>query len=201
MICPEYRALWQGVEGADSIVLNPHKWLGAQFDCTTHFIRNPDDLVRTLAIQPEYLRTHGADGVIDYSEWSVPLGRRFRALKLWFLIRAHGLDGLRQMIRNHVDWSAELAEKLRGTDGFEIVTEPMLSLFTFRLSPSDGGESDDLNQRLLNTINDDGRIYLTQTRIDGALVLRFQAGAFTTTRDDVQMAFDVITELAAGLGR
>ena len=99
MICPEYRELWKGVEDADSVVFNPHKWLGAQFDCSTHFIKDPADLVRTLAIQPEYLKTHGQDGIINYSEWSVPLGRRFRALKLWFLIRGHGLEGLREMTR------------------------------------------------------------------------------------------------------
>lgn len=192
MICPEFRAIWDGVELADSVVLNPHKWLGAQFDCTTHFVAEPADLVRTLAIQPEYLKTAGADGIINYSEWTVPLGRRFRALKLWFLIRAHGLDGLRDMIRDHVRWSADLAGRLGTVDGIEIVTPPMLSLFSFRVA---GG--DDRTEALLQRINDDGRIYLTQTRVDGAYVIRFQAGAFTTTQADVDMAFDVITELAA----
>jgi aromatic-L-amino-acid decarboxylase len=199
MICPEFQNLWAGVERADSVVLNPHKWLGAQFDCTTHFLRDPATLVKTLAIQPEYLKTHGADGIINYSEWSVPLGRRFRALKLWFLIRAHGLDGLRQMIRNHVDWTVALAQRLAGVPGFEIVTRPMLSLFTFRYAPPGAGDLDALTQDLVNRINDDGRIYLTQTRIDGALVIRFQAGAFTATAEDVEMAFDVITELAADM--
>ncbi|TMM54049.1 pyridoxal phosphate-dependent decarboxylase family protein [Sulfitobacter sabulilitoris] len=199
MICPEFQPLWAGVDRADSVVLNPHKWLGAQFDCTTHFVADPDDLVRTLAIQPEYLRTHGADGVIDYSEWSVPLGRRFRALKLWFLIRVHGLVGLRAMIRDHVAWAQGLARRIAAVPGFEIVTPPMLSLFTFRYAPPRAGDLDALNQRLVNTINDDGRIYLTQTRIDGALVVRFQAGAFTATAQDVDMAFEVITEIAATL--
>ena len=95
MICPEFRHFWAGAEQADSIVFNPHKWLGAQFDCSIQFIREPEDLVRTLAIKPEFLKTHGRDGIINYSEWSVPLGRRFRALKLWFLLRAHGLENLR----------------------------------------------------------------------------------------------------------
>ena len=197
MICPEYRGLWDGVEGADSVVVNPHKWLGAQFDCTLLYMRRPEDLVRTLAIRPEYLKTHGADGVIDYSEWSVPLGRRFRALKLWFLLRAHGLEDLRDMIRNHVTWSRALADRLRAQEGFEIVTEPILSLFTFRYLL--GGPADEVNQRLLDRINSDGRIYLTQTRVDEKLVLRFQAGAFTSTEADVQTAFDVITELAEAI--
>jgi len=199
MICPEYQVLWAGVARADSIVLNPHKWLGAQFDCTAHFLRDPATLVKTLAIQPEYLKTHGADGIINYSEWSVPLGRRFRALKLWFLIRAHGLDGLREMIRNHVTWSVGLADRLRALPDFKIVTEPMMSLFTFAYAPDRATDLDALNQDLVNKINDDGRIYITQTRIDGALVIRFQAGAFTCTKEDVDVAYDVIVEIARGI--
>ena len=199
MICPEYRSLWAGVERADSVVLNPHKWLGTQFDLSAHFVRSPEDLTRTLAIQPEYLKTHGADGIINYSEWSIPLGRRFRALKLWFLIRAYGLDGLRSMLRNHVKWSQALAEKLRARPDFEIVTEPVLSLFTFRFAPQGGDNLDELNLRLINAINDDGRIYLTQTRTQDKFVIRFVAGQFDATEDDINTAYDVILEIAASL--
>ncbi len=112
MICPELRHLWRGVEAADSIVFNPHKWLGAQFDCSVQFLKDPAAQVETLAIQPEYLKTHGRDGFVNFSEWTPPLGRRFRALKLWFLLRAHGLEGLRGMIRNHIAWSQGLAGRL-----------------------------------------------------------------------------------------
>lgn len=196
MICPELRQLWTGVEKADSIVFNPHKWLGAQFDCSAHFLRDPQDLVRTLAIRPEFLKTHGRDGIINYSEWSVPLGRRFRALKLWFLLRAHGLEGLRTMIRNHVSWSGELAEKLRREPDFEIVTEPVLSLFTFRHVPAGEIDLNAHNQALVDAINDDGRIYLTQTKVNGSTAIRFQVGQFDTTREDVMSAFDVIRDYA-----
>lgn len=199
MLCEEYRTLWAGVDRADSVVLNPHKWMGTQFDLSAHFIRAPEDLTRTLAIQPEYLKTHGKDGIINYSEWSVPLGRRFRALKLWFLMRTYGLAGLREMFRNHVGWAEELCERLRGTPTFEIVTEPVLSLFTFRYAPNGEEDLDQLNQRLVDAVNDDGRIYITQTRVNGALVIRFQAGQFDCTREDVMMAYDVITEIAATL--
>jgi aromatic-L-amino-acid decarboxylase len=199
MICPEFRHFWNGVEAADSIVFNPHKWLGAQFDCSVQFVRDPDSLVRTLAIQPEYLKTHGKDGIVNYSEWSVPLGRRFRALKLWFLLRAHGLEGLRAMIRDHVRWSEKLAKRLGEVPGFEIVTEPMLSLFSFRHAPKAGGDADAHNLRLVNAINDDGRIYLTQTRVDGRVAIRFQAGQFDATEADVDAAFEAITEIAAAL--
>jgi aromatic-L-amino-acid/L-tryptophan decarboxylase len=200
MICPEFRELWAGVERADSVVFNPHKWLGAQFDCSAHFIHQPDDLVRTLAIRPEFLKTHGRDGIINYSEWSVPLGRRFRALKIWFLLRAHGLEGLRQMIRDHVAWSRELAEMFAREPGFEIVTEPFLSLFTFRHVPKGVADLDAHNIALVNAINDDGRIFLTQTNIDGQIAIRFQAGSFETTRAHVLGALDVVRECADGLG-
>jgi aromatic-L-amino-acid decarboxylase len=198
MICPEVRHYWRGVEEADSVVFNPHKWLGAQFDCSAHFVKEPEILVKTLAIQPDYLKTHGADGIINYSEWSVPLGRRFRALKLWFLLRAHGLEGLRQMIRNHVAWSQALAERLRGEPDFELVTEPMLSLFSFRHRPAGVADLDARNLALITRINDDGRIYLTQTKVDGKFVIRFQAGAFDMEKADADMAFAVIRELATG---
>jgi aromatic-L-amino-acid decarboxylase len=193
MICPEFRTLWTGVEGADSVVFNPHKWLGAQFDCSAHFVAEPEALVRTLAIQPEYLKTHGHDGLINYSEWSVPLGRRFRALKLWFLLRSYGLEGLRTRLRNHVAWSRALADRLRADPAFEIVTEPVLSLFTFRLA----GRDDAAQLAFVNRVNDDGRIYLTQTKVDGRMVVRFQVGQFDATEDDVRVAGDVIRELGA----
>ncbi len=196
MICPEFRHYWEGVGSADSIVFNPHKWLGAQFDCSVHFIRDPDSLVRTLAIRPDYLKTHGHDGIINYSEWSVPLGRRFRALKLWFLLRAHGLEGLRAMIRNHVSWSHKLAERLGEEPDFEITTAPMLSLFSFRHVPTGLADVDGHNLDLVERINRDGRIYLTQTRLDGRAVIRFQVGQFESTEADVDRAFEVITELA-----
>jgi aromatic-L-amino-acid/L-tryptophan decarboxylase len=199
MICPEFRHFWRGVENADSVVFNPHKWLGANFDCSAHFLRDPDSLVRTLAIRPEFLKTHGRDGVIDYSEWSVPLGRRFRALKIWFLLRAYGLEHLRDMIRNHVRWSERLAKRLAAVPGFRIATGPMLSLFSFRHEPKHVGDLDDHNLRLLNAINDDGRIYLTQTKVDGQSVIRFQAGSFDMTEADADTAFDVIVEIAQRL--
>ena len=192
MICPEFRQLWQGIEAADSVVFNPHKWLGVQFDCAAHFLQEPGTLVRTLAIRPEYLKTHGADGIINYSEWSIPLGRRFRALKLWFVLRHYGLEGLRNRIRNHVRWSQDLADRLRADLRFEIVTDPVLSLFTFRLA----GADDAAQQALVNRINDDGRIYLTQTAVNGATVIRFQVGQFDATEADVDAAWQVISELA-----
>ncbi|MEL6206490.1 MAG: pyridoxal-dependent decarboxylase [Pseudomonadota bacterium] len=189
MICPEFRHFWAGAEQFDSVVFNPHKWLGAQFDCSVQFLRDAQPQLNTLKIEPEYLKTTG-DAVTNYSEWTIPLGRRFRALKIWFLIRAYGLDGLRARIRNHVAWAEELCEAIRAMEGFEIVTEPILSLFTFRCPGDDATQ-----QRLVDAINDDGRIYITQGQFDGRRVIRFQVGQFDTTRDDVMMAGTVIQEV------
>ncbi|AXI46581.1 aspartate aminotransferase family protein [Sulfitobacter sp. SK012] len=192
MLVPEFRDLWKGVEGADSVVFNPHKWLGAQFDCSAHFIADPESLVRTLAIQPEYLKTHGTDGIINYSEWTVPLGRRFRALKLWFLMRSYGLEGLRTRLRNHVEWAGELAQKLDQSDAFELVTDPVLSLFSFRLC----GHDDAAQIAFVNRLNDDGRIYVTQTRVAGDIAIRFSIGQFDVTKADIDFAYDVLIDVA-----
>lgn len=190
MICPEIRdAFWGDVDAFDSIVFNPHKWLGAQFDCSVQFLRDATPQLNTLKIEPEYLKTTGQE-VTNYSEWTIPLGRRFRALKIWFLLRSYGLEGLRGRIRNHIAWASELCEALRALDGFEIVTEPILSLFSFRC-PGD----DAMQQRLVDALNDDGRIYLTQGAFGGQKVIRFQVGQFDTTRDDVMMAQAVIQEI------
>lgn len=200
MICEEYRYLWEGVELADSIVFNPHKWMGASMECSAHFVKQPDTLVKTLAIQPEYLKTYGRDGVINFSEWSIQLGRRFRALKVWFLLRAYGLDGLRTMIRQHVAWSELLCQRLRAEADFQITSEPILSLFTFRHLP-DTPHSDvnDHNRLLVEAINNDGRIYLTQTLHEGDLVIRFMCGQFDMREEDIEIAFNVITSLARAM--
>ncbi len=179
MICPEFRALWAGVEGAQSIVFNPHKWLGAQFDCSVQFLRDPAPQIRTLGLRPAYLETAGRDEIVDFNEWTVPLGRRFRALKLWFHLRAYGLAGLRAMIRNHVAWATEACEGLRAMPKIEIFTEPSLSLFTFCM------KSEAETAALLQAINDEGRIYLTPTRHEGRLVIRVQVGSLSCTAADV----------------
>jgi aromatic-L-amino-acid decarboxylase len=199
MICPEFRDLMRGAEHADSFVFNPHKWLFTNFDCTAHFVKDPKALTDTLGLRPAYLRTLGRDGLVDYNEWSVPLGRRFRALKLWFVIRSYGVETLRTMIRRHVAWSRELAAQIDAHPDFELVTQPVLSLFTFRYAPAGARDIDALNARLLERINNDGRTYLTQTQHEGRFVIRFQVGQTSTSRDDVQTAWSVIRELARGL--
>lgn len=189
MICPEFRNLWMGVEGADSIVFNPHKWLGAQFDCAVQFLKDPTPQVKTLGLRPSYLETAGKEDIVNFNEWTVPLGRRFRALKLWFTLRAYGLTGLRTRIRNHVAWANAACAAIAQVKGISIVTRPSLSLFSFAC------EDDASTEALLNRINDDGRIYLTQTRHKGRYVIRMQVGQFDCTEEDVMLAPKVISEL------
>lgn len=190
MICPEFRPLWEGVEAADSIVFNPHKWLGAQFDCAVQFLADPGPQIRTLGLRPDYLATPGQDAVTDFNEWTLPLGRRFRALKLWFVLRAYGLEGLRARIRNHVAWAAEARAALAALPGVEVVTPRVLSLFTFALKAGDAA-----TEALLARINDDGRIYLTRTRAAGRTLIRVQVGQFDCTRADVMTIPAVVGEM------
>jgi len=194
MICPEFRHIWQGVDGADSIVFNPHKWLGAQFDCSVQFLADPVAQVRTLGLRPDYLQTQGMDDITNFNEWTVPLGRRFRALKLWFLMRAYGLEGLRTRIRNHVAWVAELQSKIADLPDFTLTSACNLALFTFQYTP-EGQDADTATADLLARINDDGMIYLTQTTHQGKFVIRMSAGQFDCTRDDVLAVYEVLIRL------
>ncbi|HCQ64347.1 MAG TPA: aspartate aminotransferase family protein [Rhodobacteraceae bacterium] len=193
MIAPEFRPLWAGVDQADSVVFNPHKWLGAQFDASVQFLRDPGPQIATMGLRPDYLTTQGAGDVVNYNEWTLPLGRRFRALKIWFLLRIEGLEALRTRIRNHVAWSVEAADAIAALDGFEIVTAPILSLFTLRYG------DDDTTAALLDAINREGRIYLTQTTHEGRFVIRVQVGPWDCTRDDVMAIPEVLADAAAKL--
>ena len=201
LILPEWRHLADGVELADSFVFNPHKWLLTNFDCSAHFVREPEALMRTLSLVPEYLRTHGANGVTDYSNWSVPLGRRFRALKLWFVLRSYGIEGLQQILRRHIELAGMAHDALKAEPDFEITSPLKLALFTFRHRPEGmaEGELDAHNEALLQALNDTGRVYFTQTRVSGRFVIRFQVGQTNTEARHVEAALDLIRQTARGV--
>ncbi len=194
MICSEFRKLWAGIEKADSIVFNPHKWLGAQFDCSVQFLKDPVIQKNTLSISPEYLKTKGIEGITNLSDYTIQLGRRFRSLKLWFLMRAEGMSGLRTVIRNHVKWTEKLYLKIKDLENIEITTPPILSLFTFRFVKSGISDNDELNERILREINDEGKIYLTPTKVNNNYVIRFTAGTFEMDEKDLHVAYDCIKE-------
>ncbi len=201
MICPEFRPMLNGIEGADSFVFNPHKWMGVQFDCSAHFVSDHDTLVRTLTILPAYLETREGSDVTNYRDWGIQLGRRMRALKLWFTVRFYGVDGLRAVIRNHVAWAEKLAQIIRSEPDFEIVTGPNLSLLTFRFTPKglDDAALDILSDKLLEGINDDGYTYLTRTLVAGRPVIRFQIGQSKCSEADVLAAWARVVKLARAL--
>ena len=201
-IAPEHRWMLEGVGYADSFVVNPHKWMMVNFDCSAHFVRDAAGFVRTFEITPEYLKTPEHGAVIDYRDWGIALGRRFRALKLWCVIRSYGVEGLRALVRRHVALAAGLAEAIEAEPDFEVVVPPRLALLCFRYRPrgvDDAGALDALNERLLRTLNDSGRVYLTQYRVGGAYVIRFCVGQTATERRHVEAAWDFIRASARAL--
>ena len=198
MICPEFRYLWEGIDAADSLVFNPYKGMGVQFDGAIQFLRDATPQIRSLGLRPDYLETLDMDEVTNFNEWTVPLGRRFRALKIWFTLRAYGLEGLRQMIRNHVAWVKELEAKLTTHPDFTITTPATLALFSFQYTPKDG-DANALTAKLLAAVNNDGRVYLTQTMHEGKFVIRMAGAAFDSKQSDVMMVNDVVTELCQTL--
>ncbi|MEX0957741.1 MAG: pyridoxal-dependent decarboxylase [Burkholderiales bacterium] len=204
LILPEYRDLLDGIEHVDSFVFNPHKWLFTNFDCSAHFVRDPDALVRTLEILPAYLKTREKGHVIDYRDWSVPLGRRFRALKLWFVIRSYGVARLREMVAAHIDMARELEGWIGEASDFELVAPRSLALINFRYRPRDIDDAaalDRLNERLLEQLNDSGKLYLTQNRVREHFVIRFSIGQTYTQRSHVEAAWRAIAETAQSLSR
>ncbi len=196
-VCPEYRGIHDGLELADSYCFNPHKWLFTNFDCDCFFVADRSALVRSLSVLPEYLRNpaSAAGAVVDYRDWQVPLGRRFRALKLWFVIRHYGAAGLRHHIREHVSLARELADWIDADDRFELAAPVPLNLVCFRHV---GG--DDVNQRLLDRLNASGQLHLTHTRLDGRLTLRLSIGQTATRRRHVERAWAAIDQAVSQLG-
>jgi aromatic-L-amino-acid decarboxylase len=192
-LCPEFRVLQQGVELADSYAFNPHKWMFTNFDCDCFYVRNRAELIRTLSILPEYLKNQATQSgaVIDYRDWHVPLGRRFRALKLWFVIRSFGIEGLQERVRRHVGLAKEFAGWVQADPRFELAAPVPLNLVCFRHRAGDAA-----NQQILDKVNSSGRIFLSHTKLDGKLTLRMSVGQTNTERRHVQSAWEVICEAA-----
>ena len=192
-LCPEFRYINNGLEAADSYCVNPHKWMFTNFDCDCFYIKNRNDLINTLSILPEYLRNKATDSgsVIDYRDWHIPLGRRFRALKLWFVIRHYGIEGLQYHIRRHVELAKQFTHSVQKDRRFELAAPVPLNLVCFRHI---GG--DDVNKELLNKLNSSGKLYLTHTKLDGHFTLRMSIGQSETEESHVKEAWSQISALA-----
>jgi aromatic-L-amino-acid decarboxylase len=195
-LCPEFRYIHKGLEFADSYVFDAHKWMFTNFDCSCFYVADRKALIDSLSVIPEYLRTQtsASGAVTDYRDWHVPLGRRFRALKLWFVIRHYGVEGLQFHIRRHVKCTQKFLEHVSKDPDFEIAAPPELNLICFRLKGPD-----ELNQKLMDKLNKSGELYLSHTKLNGRLVLRFCVAQTTTEERHVERAWQAIRREASGL--
>jgi aromatic-L-amino-acid decarboxylase len=190
-MCPELRENFAGWELADSIGVNPHKWLGTPMDCSALWTRHPDDFRRTFSLVPEFLQS--PDDAVNLSEVSIPLGRRFRALKLWAVLRCYGRSGLQERIREHVRLASLFEGWVREEPGWEVVAPRHFSLVCFRREGTD-----EENEQLLERVNASGEVFLSHARLGGRYALRLAIGNFRTTEDDVRLAWDVLRREATG---
>jgi aromatic-L-amino-acid/L-tryptophan decarboxylase len=196
MLCPEFRHFQNGVELADSYNFNPHKWMFTNFDCSCFWVADRKALIQTLSILPEYLRNQATESgsVIDYRDWHIQLGRRFRSLKLWFVIRYYGVEGLQHHIREHVRLAQQFADWVRSDEHFELAAPVPLNLVCFRHK---GG--DEANQMIMDRLNRSGDLFLTHTKLDGKLTLRLCVGQANTQERHVKRAWNRIGEEASRL--
>ncbi len=192
-ICPEFRYINDGVEGADSYTFNPHKWMFTNFDCNAFFVADRKALIDALSILPEYLKNQAteAGAVIDYRDWQVPLGRRFRALKLWFVIRHYGIRGLRHHIRRHVELAQQFKQWVLDSELFELAVDCPLNLVCFRHRNGDAA-----GERIMQAINRSGKAYLTHTKLDGKFTLRLSVGQTYTELRHVENVWKLLNSVA-----
>ena len=202
LVLAEQRWMIKGIKQVDSFVFNPHKWMFTNFDCSAYFVKDTEALVCAFEILPEYLKTGTRGTVKDYRDWGVQLGRRFRALKLWFVIRDYGVEGIRQKVQDHINWARELGEQIKAEPGFELLDPQHLSLVCFRYHPDAVKSADDVNKAnmdLMQKLNESGRIYLTHTRVSGLVTLRMVIAQTHVTREHVQDAWKLIRKTAKEL--
>jgi aromatic-L-amino-acid decarboxylase len=198
MILPELRHLWRGVEDADSLIVNAHKWLGAVFDCTLYFVRDPEHLVRVMSTNPSYLQTAADGRVKNYRDWGLPLGRRFRALKLWFLIREQGVEQLQARLRRDLENAAWLAGEIENTPGWKVLAPVTLQTLCVRHEP-DGVGGDALDSHTLKwaaALNQSGEAYVTPALLDGRWMVRVSIGAELTERTHVMQMWQLMQQAA-----
>jgi aromatic-L-amino-acid decarboxylase len=201
LILPEFQWMLDGKEYIDSFVFNPHKWMFTNFDCSAFFVKDAGSLIRTFEILPEYLKTRTRGRVNDYRDWGVPLGRRFRALKLWSVIRSYGLEELQRKVRYHISIAAKLSELIRAESDFEILAPVTICVVCFRFHPS-GMTEDQLNavnEKLNHILNDSGKIYLSHTVLNGKYTLRMVTAQTNVTLEHAGRAWDQIRETATSL--
>jgi aromatic-L-amino-acid decarboxylase len=203
MILPECRWMWDGIEGADSVVLNAHKWLGVPFDCSLYFVRDPEHLVRVMSTNPSFLQSSVDGQVKNLRDWGIPLGRRFRALKLWFTIREQGVEALRERLRRDMRNARWLAEQAEAAPAWRVLAPVVLQTVCLRYEPP-GLEGEALDRHTLGwaeRVNRSGAAYLTPAVLDGRWMVRVSVGAEATERADVEALWAAVREAAETDGR
>ncbi|KAJ7977162.1 Tyrosine decarboxylase [Quillaja saponaria] len=202
-ICPEYRHYIDGVEEADSFNMNAHKWFLTNFDCSVLWVKDRNSLIQSLSTNPEYLKNKAsqANMVIDYKDWQIPLGRRFRSLKLWMVLRLYGLEGLQNYIHNHIKLADNFEGLVAEDPRFEVVAPRIFSLVCFRLLPPQESEDhgNKLNHDLLDAVNSTGSVFITHTVLSGKFILRFAVGAPLTEERHVDAAWKILQDKASAL--
>ncbi len=199
MILPECRPIWDGIEGVDSVVINPHKWLGAAFDCTAYYVRDAQHLIRVMGTNPSFLQSAADGAVKNYRDWGIPLGRRFRALKLWTLIRVEGVAALQARLRRDIANAQWLAERVRAVPGWQVLAPVALQTLCVRHAPA-GLEGEALDRHTLgwvDRVNRSGAAYLTPATLEGRWMCRVSIGAYPTEREHVAALWDAIREAVA----
>ncbi|MEN8227760.1 MAG: pyridoxal-dependent decarboxylase [Bacteroidota bacterium] len=195
LLLPEYRWMIEGIEKVDSFVFNPHKWMFTNFDCSVYFVKDATLLIKTFEILPEYLKTKSRGSVNDYRDWGVPLGRRFRALKLWFVLRGFGINGIQERLRSHIKLNQYFSEKIQEIPGIELAMEPFLNFTGFRLKYDgidDVASLNKLNENLLEEINRKGKLFLTHTKIRGLYTVRMIVGQTYVEKQHIDLALKEI---------
>lgn len=196
LICPELRWMAEGAELADSFVFNPHKWMFTNFDCTAYFVKDPAALVNTFSITPDYLKTSVDGEVKNYRDWGIPLGRRFRALKLWFVIREMGIEGIQEKIRSHITLGKWLAKQVIEHPDFELLAPVPLNTVCFRYTNGPDEALDRINEKIMHTINATGKLFFTQTKLNGKFTLRLAFGNTNLAAYHVENAWKLIQATA-----
>jgi aromatic-L-amino-acid decarboxylase len=195
LILPEYQWMINGIESVDSFVFNPHKWMFTNFDCSAYYVRDVEALVRTFEILPEYLKTRTRGQVNDYRDWGIPLGRRFRALKLWFVIREFGVKGLQEKVRNHLKLAKKIMDLVVKHPTFELMAPVPLNTICFRYHPTgieDTETLNALNTELLQKLNNSGKLYMTHTKLNGEYTLRMVTAQTNVSEKHVENAWEII---------
>jgi len=191
LLLPEYRSIVKGIEHADSLVFNPHKWMFVNFDCSLYYVKDTETLVRTFDILPEYLKTATHGQVNDYRDWGIPLGRRFRALKLWFVLRGFGLDGIRRRLREQIALNEYFAETISQSGQFVILRKPFLGFTLFRVN----NEDDSITEKLLAMVNASGKAYLSHTKVNGRYAIRFHSTQTYIQKEDIDKTIDTLKNM------